>query len=337
MIKTSRNINIDVVRGLAAIIVVLGHVIQLFDDQSDSFLSNVIFSIQIPLFMIVSGYTAMFSKVIDGTGSFFSAIKKKTIALLLPWFVWSLIWYVTTSNKPFFAYVQQVSFQMEGAYWFLFSLWCIQLMFSIASLCACKTKNKTTRIILTLACYGMVAVALLVVGIKIGITFLGIKYTLYYSPYFLLGWLIAKLDVIGVLKRYKQSISIATPIVLLAYIFIISKFNVIEAPDSIVNIAIRIAVAVMGCFVVVNVFNKKLDGDNKGIRFLVYAGNNSLEFYVIYLLVCRFISCKGVAFRSVQGILYALVFFSFLIAVTTLIIHIINSNKYTRFFFFAKK
>ena len=76
--------NIDMLRGFAAIVVVLGHTIQLFEGYNDCLLYNIIFSVQMPLFMIISGYTVIFSKNITGTESFLKSVKKKQFLFCYP-------------------------------------------------------------------------------------------------------------------------------------------------------------------------------------------------------------------------------------------------------------
>ena len=226
---------------------------------------------------------------------------------------------------------------MEGAYWFLFSLWCIQIIYSIASLCACKVKTDICKIVFIILVCGVFSAVLLIIGIKVGITFLGIKYTLYYIPYFLLGWLMAKLNSNGIFEKNNKLISMLVPIVSLIYIFAISKFKVFDSPDTLVGISMRVMISLMACFLVSSMFNGNVYSENKITKFLMYAGSHSLEFYVIHLLLCKFIMADGIYIYSIKGVFYSSMCFAFLIIVTIVIIYIINIYKYTKFLFFAKK
>lgn len=61
--EQSRDITLDILRGIAIFIVVLGHSIQasLLSDESSFVWSKLILNFQMPLLFCISGYTAGFS------------------------------------------------------------------------------------------------------------------------------------------------------------------------------------------------------------------------------------------------------------------------------------
>ena len=61
----NRNVKIDMARGVAILMVVLSHTISSFADGKYTLLYNITFSVQMPLFMIISGYVAFYSKPIE--------------------------------------------------------------------------------------------------------------------------------------------------------------------------------------------------------------------------------------------------------------------------------
>jgi fucose 4-O-acetylase-like acetyltransferase len=84
---------IDQIRGLAIILVVIGHIIQFNDIQGGmkNSVFNVIYSFHMPLFFFISGYIGYKTiKIID-----FKSLRKhllnKTISLLIPLFSWSIL------------------------------------------------------------------------------------------------------------------------------------------------------------------------------------------------------------------------------------------------------
>ena len=84
---------IDVLRGFAIILVVLGHALEK-NGYSDSFLHNIIYSFHMPLFFCISGFVTMYSWKLDKGAhitDYFRYIWRKFIAIMLPFFVWSLI------------------------------------------------------------------------------------------------------------------------------------------------------------------------------------------------------------------------------------------------------
>lgn len=94
IVERNRNQNIDLIRGFAIIIVVLGHAIQATMMNGDkSWLWEIIKSFQMPLLFLVSGFTAGYSypKVYK---DHFTFIYKKIKRLLIPYIVWAMIHYL---------------------------------------------------------------------------------------------------------------------------------------------------------------------------------------------------------------------------------------------------
>lgn len=143
--NSMRDSRLDWVRGLAAIIVVIGHVMQRFDGYNDNVLFNIIFSIQMPLFMMVSGYASTYSKPITDKKSLWNHLSKRLRALLLPWASFTILAFflIDLSHHSFVDFIKYSTYHMESAFWFLFSLWTIDLLFSLASyFCLIFNKNR---------------------------------------------------------------------------------------------------------------------------------------------------------------------------------------------------
>jgi len=86
-----RDHHIDALKGVAIILVVLGHSIQVNNPEFDrSLLFRVVFSFQMPLFMFLSGYI-IHTQLHYSYGEY---IRKNSIRLLIPFLVWHLISYV---------------------------------------------------------------------------------------------------------------------------------------------------------------------------------------------------------------------------------------------------
>ena len=61
-----RNAHVDYIRGIAILLVMLGHTVSNngMNDFADSGMYKVIFALQMPLFMLVSGYVTKYSRPI---------------------------------------------------------------------------------------------------------------------------------------------------------------------------------------------------------------------------------------------------------------------------------
>lgn len=86
-----RNHHIDALKGVAILLVVLGHSVQVHDANFDNNpLFRVIYSFHMPMFMFLSGFI-----VPTQLGySYLDFIKKNALRLLLPFFVWYMVSYV---------------------------------------------------------------------------------------------------------------------------------------------------------------------------------------------------------------------------------------------------
>ena len=65
-----RNATVDYIRGIAILLVIIGHTVSNngIADYSGSGLYRVVFALQMPLFMLVSGYVTVYSKPIESAG-----------------------------------------------------------------------------------------------------------------------------------------------------------------------------------------------------------------------------------------------------------------------------
>lgn len=203
----SRNESLDLMRGLAALLVISGHVIQLYVDAGSNILYNLITAIQMPLFMLVAGYAQGYSKPIIGVTEFFGFIKKRAIQLLIPWAVWSILFYLTLSHRPLIEWIIYAAYHMESAYWFLFSLFWINVQFGIADLISNKFLKKYELVVVPILCLLSTSV-LLYIGSLVGISFLGIKYTTYYMLFFIMGWAIKEIKY-TYLAKYDRGAALA--------------------------------------------------------------------------------------------------------------------------------
>ena len=86
----SRNQFVDIMRGIAMLLVVLGHTMTgCTVDSQKSFLFNIIWSLQMPLFILISGFVTKYSRPISDGKGLWKYVKRRTVAYMLPWAVWS--------------------------------------------------------------------------------------------------------------------------------------------------------------------------------------------------------------------------------------------------------
>ena len=94
MSNKARNTSLDAIKGFTIILVMLGHVLVL-NKVNDPILYDWIKAVQMPLFMIVSGYLCgRAGKVEASFGSYAGMLKKRAIGYLLPFFAWTLVFQI---------------------------------------------------------------------------------------------------------------------------------------------------------------------------------------------------------------------------------------------------
>ena len=141
---------LDIARGIAIFLVILGHCIQCGSgaeyNQNQLFFDDVVFqfiySFHMPLFMIISGF--LFSKTMSGK-SFLMTTKTRALRLLLPVLVWqTLQMFLLVVKSRTFDVLSYFDFLLEG-FWFFWSVWWATI---ICSFVENITKGRNVRICL---------------------------------------------------------------------------------------------------------------------------------------------------------------------------------------------
>lgn len=332
----NRDKSIDILRGFATFIVVIGHVFQMFEDYETTYLFKIIFSIQMPLFIAISGYSTFFSRKIKNKSELLMHIRKKTVQILVPWFVWSILVYIFKADMPIIDYIHFVAYHMESAYWFLFSLWCINIIHTLSYYVSNILLNKICNKILTIVIHVFFLSIVLFIGMKLGITFLGIKYTLYYYVFFIFGEKIAHFYN-GHSSFNKNVNTIISAISFLIYFFLSSKYNTYLMEDSFFNILLRLIISATGC-VYLFYLAKSINVSYKSIilDYLDSLGKYSLEIYVIQIFTLKIVPITNISISSIEGYIM-IVFDSFIVMFfSILLLKLINANKLLRKILFYK-
>ena len=137
-----RDTTLDYLRGLAIMSIVIGHLYFFSGKANGSIISNICNSIQIPIFIYVSGLLASKSVLKYPLQKF---IKKRVIRLLIPFcsffIIWQLIYSFTIDNTITF-----FTDEFKRGFWFLLVLFELMLILAINQFIARKYNIK--RIIL---------------------------------------------------------------------------------------------------------------------------------------------------------------------------------------------
>lgn len=142
MPEKSRNSTVDMLRGMAILMVVLGHTMTgCVTGAEETLLFNIIWSLQMPLFFLISGYVTKYSRTPQNIHELRKHIGKRTRAYLLPWAVWSFLIRGLLFGERMFFDLKYLLWHMDSGYWFLFSLWTITLIFTVVQFVARRYKR----------------------------------------------------------------------------------------------------------------------------------------------------------------------------------------------------
>lgn len=176
IINNSRDAFLDIAKGLAIILVVVGHVIQGSSEKFDDLLwFRVIYSFHMPLFVFLSGAVAAIAfrsdSIQDSIGSALkraqTKISKASIRLLLPFLAWCVINQLIYHHSDSVISALILAFRRpDTALWFLLAIfYCIvlasifEIVFSALNLLFQKAGLKTVS---KLVCDGRIQIILMI-------------------------------------------------------------------------------------------------------------------------------------------------------------------------------
>ena len=339
----NRNETVDIIRGFAIILVVLGHTISnLKTEYQDSFFFNIIWTLQMPLFMIISGYVAKYSQGINDAKALWGYLKKKTLTYLFPMIIWTIIRGIIFENKRLLD-LHYVLWHMDSGYWFLSSLWTICLIFGISQFFSSSLNRKNSVVIstiLTMVFMFVGASLLAFVGLLAGINFLGIKFSLYYMPFFLVGYIYSILEESVEGHWFIVSKEVIPFLSALVYFYLLVHFNVSQLVDDIYGICIRMIASFSGCIMVfgwgANFLNKTKN--NRIHQKMVWIGTHTLEIYILHsLLLTPFKPVDLTYNASLWCVLFVFINFLFTIITTCFVVGVIDQNPISKTLLFAKR
>ncbi|MCR5418177.1 MAG: acyltransferase [Lachnospiraceae bacterium] len=214
---SARDASLDQVRGVAIFLVMLGHCIVLNGlDEQDPYIYDVIKSVQMPLFMLISGVVAALS------GLSLRKLQKRAAAYLLPFFSWFVVAYflarireklqhvpVQLSIGGFLGELKDLLFQTDRGLWFFMTLFVITVLMTLAyeiatvvtGMATKKTSEKAAKniagnegykseaavVVLTIL-VSIVLYLLVFLQARSGNTLLSPSLTLLYMPYYVMGY-----------------------------------------------------------------------------------------------------------------------------------------------------
>lgn len=282
----NRNEKVDLLKGIAILLVLIGHAIQQTtrDFLNSSMVASAIYSFHMPLFFFLSGYIICEkSKKLD-----IEWLRKQIISLVLPIIIWKYIYVfiqveVTGLRDIWSVFVQWI-YDPRGNYWFLWSLFVCEVYFYLVK----KIRNVNVKLQ-----FGTdVLLIMLIFGVThaFKINWGGLRDIYLYLLFYISGYYLHKLrlvsDVDVFIRRRCCRIKLMFP---LFWLILFCLHNVIKGQyqTSILNGAIiqfiyRILIAYLGiamCWVLSDYIYGK-------IRYLLsWIGKYTKEIYIIHTII----------------------------------------------------
>ena len=320
-----RNQNIDAVRGTAAILVMFGHCIVL-NQMQDGLIYDMIKSVQMPLFILVSGYLASKTKYIHTYQELGRLIKKRAAVCLIPFFTWILVLHPTT----FLVSLRETMLQTDKGLWFLMVLFLFSFVQILARYGQCfleKRKGILAGWIVFIVIWSIFGI-LLLAQIMSGNQFLSPHLSIYYLPFYLAGVLVKNVydyipDKFEIANRF---LSIPIIILCLALLFFISlQYDMIQVTDKKI-LLLQLLASLSGSIGIILVVNK-IKGKSK--QLLSFVGQYTLEIYVIHYHFARILwqNTKPVTELGFEWFYRIMVSWIFMTILTTAVIWILKKIK----------
>lgn len=268
MESKERNQFVDIMRGMAMLLVVLGHTMTgCTVDSQKSLLYNIVWSLQMPLFILISGYVTKYSRSICDGKDLGKYVKRRTVAYMLPWAVWSFLIRGFLFGESNWLKVKWLLWHMDSGYWFLATIWTISMIFGVACYLAERIGKSSIikKQVTLLLCYLTGMVFLVGIGTLMGLSFFAIKLTLYYMPFYYAGYLYGQIDdKLVSINNGKKVIDCVVAVCLAIWLFVILRVSLYEMSDSGIAVILRAATSLAGCIAVCGLYSGIFSDKNRG-------------------------------------------------------------------------
>lgn len=296
---------VDFVRLFAAFLVVLAH-IDGWGAGPDwaKFFYYTISRLGVPFFFLISGYLLL-SKEED----VWTFLKKRASRIAIPFLAWS-IFYDLLYSRPFDEsgvtiegilkmFVRILRGPRGGHLWFVYSLLGLYLLTPILRVFVAKAK--TSELYYYIGIWFLAAPVLYIVE---GLTPLRNGFEIYYVGgyvgYFLVGYVLGRMEIMPLVTRLALAVFIAT----FAFSFFVFSYG-FPPPDNELPFrsypSLNIILMSMGAFMLVRAAGEKTS--NPVLRFSGWVGKSSFGIYLFHFMVIGWVAemWKGFGFNPATG------------------------------------
>ena len=329
-----RNLSIDAIKGLAIVLVMIGHVF-VHNHMEDPYVYDFIKAVQMPLFMIISGYLCGQGKKISDRKAYGKVMGKRAVAYLVPLFSWLTVKHL---DELLIAY-QTIFVQLDYGLWFFGVLFVLTFMVYTAQLAAGKLREKNPVLseLVFWFVYGVFCL-ILVFQILTGNSFLSPNLTIIYVPFYMMGYVAGNYGKRFFDKDLKNhlAVQIGAAAVSAVFIYLVFARN-LNSMETRLDVLIQMAASVFGCIAIIYGMCILKDGKIKNIFAKI--GNYTLEIYVVHYHFANMLNFhdKQYDFYTPEGAVFVTASVLAMCAVTFCTIWVMKKVKILNFLFFGKK
>lgn len=336
MAETKRDLTLDALKGVAIFLVMVGHVLNL-NHMEDPYLYDGIKAVQMPLFMMVSGYLCGMGKKIDGVKSYGRVLKKRAISYLVPFFVWILVLY----PLDFPGAIVNTLFHLDYGLWFLMTLFLLTAMVYTAQLVSCLGGQRVRlRELLFWGSYGTMT-ALVLLATLLGWEFLSPGLTRLYIPFYMAGYVVTaygpafRRRFLGEESRgWEVCKAVGAAVCACLFAALVVCYDLVDMA-SIGALLRQILASFTGCYVIFWLCRRWKDGKSK--HFAAWLGTYTLEIYALHFHFATLLNQGTVyEFYTWQGFVFVLASFGVMSLLTAVIIFVTKKVWILDFLLYGK-
>ncbi|MCD8241008.1 MAG: acyltransferase family protein [Lachnospiraceae bacterium] len=322
---SKRNESLDSLKGIAILLVMFGHV-QVHNQMTDPFLYDMIKSLQMPLFFLISGYLCGMGRKVETLPELGRRIGKRAVAYLLPFFSWLVLQHIADVPEA----LKTVLFQLDYGLWFLMVLFLFTVLAYIAMWVQARAGGEWAFwLVWLLGC-----VAVLFAYLK-GVTFLSPALQITYLPYYTVAYFVGGHSEItrrAIPKWRRDTLAwIGGGI----FIMMAASFDLVTV-SSASMLVLQTFASFLGCFWLLQIV---VDWKPNPLKSrLAWLGQYTLEIYVIHYHFAAILNRSGIvySFWTFSGLLYSLAAFVVMSVITAALIGMIRKIPVVRLLLFGK-
>ena len=302
---------IDLVKGIAIGLVVIGHMLRgfvssgMYSEYKNIFIyiDYTIYSFHMTLFFIISGALFKNSKKLENMNQYFLFIKKKVILLAIPYFVFSWIQIViklimsnSVNNKVNIMDFFTIIFNPIEQFWFLYSL---MIIFIIMGFIDIKIKSEQIKFIIIILSFLLANYTIIDLGI-LGNAISNIIY-------FYIGE-----KIIENKERIKINNNIIISLLALYIILNLAIYN-FKFSQNILIIS-RFIMAVVASLTIITICKKFQYNDKNIIYVFKILGKHSMAIYLLHIIlgsgiriVLLKLSINSLIVQVILGLIFAII------------------------------